>query len=81
MKRLIAMSLALASLAACDGSSTTAPHSAPPAQPQGVNFTAFTLQLLGSPSDSAPPVSVGSTQFVFPDDDNPQAFAAVLPST
>jgi len=81
MKRLLAMLLTTACLAACNGSSMTAPQAAPPAQPSGMNFTAFTKELLRIQSDSAQPVPVSAAQFLFPDDDNPQAFAAVLPST
>ena len=73
------MLLATACLAACDGSSMTAPAT-PPAQPSGMNFTAFTKQLLGIQSDSAQPSPVTTAQFEFPDNDNPQAFAAVLPA-
>jgi hypothetical protein len=79
MKGLLAMLLATASLAACNGTSMTAP-AAPPAQPSGVNFTAFTKQLLRIQSDSAQPSPVTTAQFEFPDNDNPQAFAAVLPA-
>jgi len=80
MKGLLAMLLATACLAACNGSSMTAP-AAPPAQPSGMNFTAFTKQLLGIQSDSAQPSPVTTAQFEFPDNDNPLAFAAVLPAT
>jgi hypothetical protein len=79
MKGLLAMLLATACLAACDGTSMTAP-AAPPAQPSGINFTAFTKQLLRIQSDSAQPSPVTTAQFEFPDNDNPQAFAAVLPA-
>jgi len=79
MKALFAMLLATACLAACDGSSMTAP-AAPPAQPSGINFTAFTKQLLRIQSDSAQPSPVTTAQFEFPDNDNPLAFAAVLPA-
>lgn len=79
MKGLLAMLLATACLAACDGTSMTAP-AAPPAQPSGIDFTAFTKQLLRIQSDSAQPSRVTTAQFEFPDNDNPQAFAAVLPA-
>jgi hypothetical protein len=79
MKGLLAILLATACLAACDGSSMTAP-AAPPAQPSGINFTAFTKQLLRIQSDSAQPSPVTTAQFEFPDNDNPLAFAAVLPA-
>lgn len=80
MKGLLAMLLATACLAACDHSSMTAP-AAPPAQPAGISFTVFTKQLLGIQSDSAQPSPVTTAQFEFPDNDNPLAFAAVLPAT
>jgi hypothetical protein len=79
MKGLLAMLLATACLAGCGGSSMSDP-AAPPAQPSGINFTAFTKQLLRIQSDSAQPSPVTTAQFEFPDDDNPQAFAAVLPA-
>jgi hypothetical protein len=79
MKGLLAMLLATACLTACDGTSMTAP-AAPPAQPSGINFTAFTKQLLRIQSDSAQPSPLTTAQFEFPDNDNPQAFAAVLPA-
>jgi hypothetical protein len=47
----------------------------------GTNFTAFTKELLRIQSDSVQPVALSSAQFVFSDDDNPQAFAGVLPAT
>ncbi len=79
MKALLATLLASACLAGCSGGSTS-PPAASAAQPSGVNFTAFTKQLLRSDSDSTQPTPVTSTQFEFPDDDNPQAFADVLPA-
>jgi len=79
MRRLIATALATAVLAACDGSSTPVAPAAGPAS--GVNFTVFTEELVGSKSHTAQPVAVDGVQFVFPDDDNPQAFAGVLPVT
>ena len=63
MKGVLAMLLATACLAACDGSSMTAP-AAPPAQPSGMNFTAFTKQLLGIQSDSAQPSPVTTADAV-----------------
>jgi hypothetical protein len=68
-----------AALAACDGSSMGTPAS-PPAQPSQVNFTAFTKGLLAIHSDAAQPTPVTTAQFVFPDNDNTQAFASVLPA-
>jgi hypothetical protein len=80
MKALLAMLLTAACLSACDGSSMSAPQTAPPAQTSGINFTAFTKELLRIQSDSVQPVALSSAQFVFSDDDNPQAFAGVLPA-
>jgi hypothetical protein len=78
-------------LSACGGASMSEAASAAPAQgsaqstaptqASGMNFTAFTEQLLHTQSDSAQPLAVTVAQFVFPDNDNPQAFAAVLPAT
>ena len=79
MRRLLTTVLAAAALAACDGSSTSVAPAAMPAA--GVNFTVFTEELVRSKSDTAQPVEVNGVQFVFPDDDNPQAFAGVLPAT
>ncbi|HEY0767955.1 MAG TPA: hypothetical protein VGD47_08350 [Steroidobacteraceae bacterium] len=83
MSRLVALLLASACLAGCGGgtTSTTAPPAAatPPASPTSVDFTAFTKELLSNQSDSAEPVPVTATQFLFPDNDNPTAFADVLP--
>ena len=79
MRALLAMLLASACLAACNGSSMSEPAPAP-AQTAGVNFTSFTEKLLRIQSDSAQPTPVTTAQFEFPDNDNPQAFAAVLPA-
>jgi hypothetical protein len=83
MKRLIATALATACLAACGGGSGMGPEPAPapPVQTAKVDFTAFTKELLRTQSDSAQPLPVSAAQFVFADDDNPEAFATVLPST
>jgi hypothetical protein len=81
MKAQLAMLLAGACLVGCGvGSSMSESGPAPtPAQPTGINFTSFTEKLLQIQSDSAQPVPVTTAQFEFPDNDNPQAFAAVLP--
>lgn len=79
MRALLAMVLAGACLSACGGSSMSEP-AAPPAQPSGINFTAFTEKLLRIQSDTAQPTPVTTAQFTFPDNDNPQAFAGVLPA-
>lgn len=82
MKGRLAMLLAMACLAACGGGSTMGPEPAPapPVPTATVDFTAFTKELLRTQSDSAPPRPVTAAQFAFPDDDNPQAFADVLPA-
>jgi hypothetical protein len=80
MKRLLAALVLATALSACGGSSSP-PHAASaPAQASGINFTAFTEKLLQLQSDSALPLAVSDGEFVFPDDDNPQAFAGVLPT-
>ena len=79
MKALLAMLLAAACLAGCGGGSSVTAPVAPAAQPSAVSFTAFTKQLLRIDSDSAQPAPVTSAQFEFADNDNPQAFADVLP--
>lgn len=79
MRALLAMLLAGTCLSACGGSSMSEPAT-PPAQPAAINFTAFTEQLLRIQSDSAQPTAVTTAQFTFPDNDNPQAFAGVLPA-
>ncbi len=82
MKRLLAILLTTACLAACDGGSRMGPERATttPVQTAKVEFTAFTKELLRTQSDSAQPLAVSAAQFAFPDDDNPQAFADVLPA-
>jgi len=79
MRALVAMMLAGACLSGCGGSSMSEP-AAPPAQPAAINFTAFTEKLLRIQSDTAQPTPVTTAQFEFPDNDNPQAFADVLPA-
>jgi hypothetical protein len=83
MRGLLAMLLATACLAACGGGSGMGPEPAParPLPTAKVDFTAFTRELLRAQSDSAQPLPVSAAQFVFADDDNPEAFATVLPST
>jgi hypothetical protein len=80
MKALLAMLTAVC-LSACDGGSRMGPDPAPapPMQKAQVDFTVFTKELLRAQSDSAQPRPVTAAQFAFPDDDNPQAFADVLP--
>jgi hypothetical protein len=43
-----------------------------------VDFTAFTAALVASRPNGTDPVPVTSSEFRFPDDDNPAAFSAVL---
>ena len=81
MKRRALALLTLAGLAGCGGGAGIAPPatSAPPPAAMSVDFTAFTKDLLATRSDTATPVAVTPTEFVFRDDDNPEAFASVLP--
>jgi hypothetical protein len=80
MRTLLAMAVVSATVAGCGGGSMSEP-AAPPAQPSGINFTTFTEALLRIQSEAGQPAAVTSAQFVYPDNDNPQAFAAVLPAT
>ncbi len=81
MKREALALLTLAGLAGCGGGAGMAPPPAtttPPAA-MSIDFTAFTKALVADQSETATPVAVTPAQFVFRDDDNPQAFASVLP--
>jgi len=81
MKRSALAPLTLACLAGCGGGSGAGmdpPPAAPPAA-MSVDFTTFTKELVANQSDTAIPVTVTASQFVFRDDDNPEAFASVLP--
>jgi ABC-type glycerol-3-phosphate transport system substrate-binding protein len=79
MRALLALLLVAAGVSGCGGESMAAPTSTP-TQTSAVNFTSFTEKLLQIHSDSAQPTAVTNAQFEFPDNDNPQAFAAVLPA-
>lgn len=86
MKRVVPLLVATACLAACGGAGTSmptaqAPVAVAPTPPTGVDFTAFTKAVVSGQSDTAMPVAVTAAEFVFPDNDNPTAFAAVLPGT
>jgi len=89
MKRLAPSLLVAACLAACGGGasspvqSTSMPTSTPTPSPASVtgstvNFTAFTKEILAVRSEDAAPVPVPVAALVYPDNDNPAAFAAVL---
>jgi hypothetical protein len=84
MKRSTGAVLMLACVAGCGGGSGSGmapPSSAtpPPTTTMSVDFTTFTKTLMANQSDTALPLAVTPTQFVFRDDDNPEAFASVLP--
>lgn len=86
MRALVAVLLAAAMLAACGGGGSMSPatQAAPATTPSaqaGIDFTAFTKELLPIQSDASQPVAVNAAQFVFADDNNPDAFASVLPVT
>ena len=79
--------LAAACLAACGGgdmsdSSTMNAESNtnPPTPTAKINFTTFTEKLISSQSETEEPLAVAPTDFYFPDDENPAAFAAVVPA-
>ena len=85
MKRAVPLLVATACLAACGGGTSSptaqAPVAVAPSPPTGVDFTAFTKSVVSGQSDTAVPMAVTAAEFVFPDNDNPTAFAAVLPGT
>jgi hypothetical protein len=61
--------------AAVSQSSASSPTSA---TSEKVNFTAFTTAMVATRPDGTSPIAVTSSEFTFPDDDNPGAFSAVL---
>jgi hypothetical protein len=75
-----------ACLAGCGGgsgggsASVSSPSagSATSAVTEKVDFTAFTAALVASRPNGTDPVPVTSSEFTFPDDNNPTAFSAVL---
>ena len=79
MRRVGPAAILLAMLGGCGGGSGQDMASAPPGQaPMSVDFTTFTKAVVASRSDTSAPIPVTASEFVFPDDDNPAAFAAVL---
>ena len=54
------------------------PPSAPQPSAANVDFTTFTKALMANRPETTTPVPVTPAEFVFPDDDNPVAFASVL---
>ena len=52
----------------------------PPIPTAKINFTTFTEKLISSQSETEEPLAVAPTDFYFPDDENPAAFAAVVPA-
>ena len=90
MKRLTPSLLVAACLAACGGgasspgqstSTSTSTPTPPPTSVTGstVNFTTFTKEILAVRSEDAAPVTVPVAALVYPDNDNPAAFSAVIP--
>lgn len=68
-------------LSACGGSSYRShPPMQQPSPPVQTNFTTFTQAQFGTAAttQTGVPVEVESTDFAFPDDDNPAAFDAVI---
>jgi len=80
VKRTLAVLAVIGCIGGCGGGgSATTAATPPPPPPASVDFTAFAKDLLASQSETALPVPVAMTAFVFKDDDNPEAFASVLP--
>ena len=80
MRRVAALVALVGAVAGCGGGSYgPAPQAGTPPPPASVDFTTYTKELLASQSDSALPNAVSVAQFTFHDDDNPDAFASVLP--
>ena len=81
MKRAIPGLIAMGCLAGCGGGGSGAPSAvaAGPPPAASVDFTAFTKNLVTTQPDSAVPIPVSVAEFAFRDDDNPAAFASVLP--
>jgi hypothetical protein len=84
MKSLVLVPVLMAGgLAACgggemsDNSSLSPPMMTPAAR---ISFTSFTEKLISSRSETEEPLAVAPTDFSFADDDNPAAFAAVVPA-
>jgi multidrug efflux pump subunit AcrA (membrane-fusion protein) len=69
-------------LSACGGSSyrSPTPQQPAPTPPAQTSFTTFTQAQFtaAATSETALPVEVESTDFAFPDDDNPAAFDGVI---
>ena len=85
MNRVVPLLVATACLAACGGGTPStqapAPVAVTPPPVANVNFTAFTKNVLTVKSETAVPVTISAAEFAFPDNDNPSAFATVLPGT
>ena len=79
MKRIFATCVVASLLAGCGGgpSAPLPTQSVPTAM--SVDFTAFVKQLVLNQSDAARPVDVSTLSFIFADDENPAAFADILP--
>ena len=79
MKAILVAILAAALLNACSGGSSDTMQPPATAQPTSVNFTSFVKTIVVEHSDVAIPLEVKTVTFVFTDDENPAAFAEVLP--
>ena len=65
--------------AGCSGSDYRAPAGSGPPGANATDFSTFvTAQFASPPSETAAPVEVEATNFTFADDDDPNAFNAVI---
>ena len=81
MRRLVAVVAVAGSVVGCGdgGSHGSPPQAGTPPPAVAVDFTSYTKELLTSQSDAALANAVPVAQFTFHDDDNPDAYASVLP--
>lgn len=85
MKKILAAIPAAALMVACGGGSSQTMQPAavvpPPevTQPMSVNFTSFVKTMVVEHSNAVAPLDISKVSFAFTDDENPTAFADVLP--
>ena len=81
MRRVVAAIAVVGAVVGCGGGGShgQAPPAGTPPPAAAVDFTSFTKELLTSQSDSALATAVPAARFTFQDDDNPDAYASVLP--